>query len=182
MNRRKFMLFSTMAPFLYADGDYSQKLPPIRFSPKKEVVDQLNPEELESLKIEKAIDEIRNEPIDPIIKEIFGDIMPFTQGISVILPQHSSNCYSVPVSIKSSLDAKCVALFANPDDLNMQLIAKWEVPDGGIVDYFLYFRLKTPAYEYGLNELKKVKVILEDRNGKFYIGTNVTRVAVSGPE
>ena len=171
MDRRKFILFSTMAPFLYAEDNYSQKLP-----------EELNPEELESLKIEKVLDEIKNEPIDPIIKEIFGDIVPLYNGIDVILPQHSSNCYSVPVSIKSTLDAKRVALFANPDDLNMQLIAKWEVPDGGIVDYFLYFRLKTPAYEFGLNELKKVKVILEDRNGKFYIGTGVTRVAVSGPE
>lgn len=182
MDRRKFILFSSIVPFLCAGEDYSQKLPVIRFSPKKESPTELNTEQLETVKIKKALDDISNEPLEDIIKEIFGDITPFYKSINVILPQHSSNSSHVPVTIKSSLDAKRVALFANPDNLDMQLIAKWEIPDGGIVDYFLYFRLVTPAYEYGVNELKKIKVILEDRNGNFYMGIGVTRIAVSGPE
>lgn len=180
MNRRKFMLFSTMAPFLYADGNYSQKLPAIRFSPKKELAEQPNPEQLEDIKIKKVLEEMREESLDDAIKEVFGDIKPLLEGIDITLPKHSSNCFRVPVNIRSTLDANRVVLFANPGYYGMSMIAKWIVPENEIVNYTLTFKLV--SYEHAMNELKKVKVVIEDRNGMFYLANAVTRIAYSGPE
>jgi len=180
MNRRKFMLFSTMAPFLYADGDYSQKSPPVKFSSKNELAEQPNPEQLQDIKIKKVLEEMRKEPVDHVIKEVFGDIKPLVEGISITLPKHSSNCFRVPINIKATLDAKRIALFANPDYYGMSMIAKWIVPKNGIVNYTLTFKLV--SYEHAMNELKKVKVVIEDRNGMFYLANAVIGIAYSGPE
>ena len=180
MHRRKFIFFTVMTPFIYADETYSQKLPAIRFSPKKESSQELCPEQLEDIKIKKVLNEMRKEPLDPAIKEVFGDIKPLLEGIKIILPKHSSNCFRVPINIKSTLDAKCVALFANPDYYGMSMIAKWIVPENQMVNYMLTFKLVLP--EHGMNELKKVKVVIEDRNGMFYLANAVTRIAYSGPE
>lgn len=180
MHRRKFMFFTVMTPFLYSDESYSQKLPAIRFSPQKESTQKLSPTQLEDIKRTKVLEEMRKEPVDPVIKRMFGDIKPLLEGIKITLPKHSSNCFRVPINIISTIDAKRVVLFANPGYYGMSMIANWIVPENEMVDYSFTFKLV--SFEHAMNELKKVKVVIEDRNGIFYMANAVTRVAYSGPE
>ena len=182
MFRRKFMLFTVLSPFIYASSLYNEKLPAKRFSVKQKSLEALSQEQLEDKEIQKALEKMRKEPLDPIIKEVFGDIKPLLEGIKVTLPKHSSNASRVPINIRSNLNAKHVVLFANPDSCSMCMIAKWKVPENEMVDYSLTFMLVSPSYGAGVNELKKVKVVIEDRNGMHYLANTVTRVAISGPE
>lgn len=120
--------------------------------------------------------------MEPAIIKEFGIIDLLEEGIEIDLPEHSfkdtgpikitSNSYATPITIRSKLDAEIVALFADADSSGLHLIAKWLVPMNGIVDYFLKINL---GDESGW---KRVKVVIKDRNGMFYIKSDSVLVAI----
>jgi len=115
--------------------------------------------------------------VDDAIKALFGDITPVEQGIELTLPSVASSGAAVPVAIKSDLDAKTVAVF---QDMNPEsATAVFNVPENGIIDYFMKIKLKATDENGGKGV---ITVIAEGRDGKFYIGKKSLDVAKGGCE
>ena len=115
--------------------------------------------------------------VDEAIKDLYGDIKPVEDGVVVKAPKVASNGGGVPVTIKSDIPAKTVALFQDMDP--EAAVAVWNVPEDGIVDYFLKIKLKATD-ENGGNGV--VTAILEGKDGKFYKGDVKLQVAKGGCE
>lgn len=115
--------------------------------------------------------------VDDAIKALYGDIKPEEKGVRVKAPKVASNGGAVPVTIKSDIPAKTVAVFQNMDPESA--VAVFNVPENGIVDYFLKMKLKATD-ENGGNG--KITAILEGTDGKFYKGTVDLQVAKGGCE
>ena len=105
------------------------------------------------------------------IKAQYGDIKPEESGVTVKAPKVASNGGAIPVTVKSKLDAKTVALFqdANPE----AAVCVWDVQEGGIVDYMAKIKMKKSG---------TITAIVEGRDGKFYVGTVTLEVALGGCE
>ncbi|HIQ28893.1 MAG TPA: thiosulfate oxidation carrier protein SoxY [Sulfurovum sp.] len=105
------------------------------------------------------------------IKALYGDIKPAEGGVTVKAPKVASNGGAIPVTVKSDIAAKSVALFqdANPESA----VAVFTVGEGGIVDYMLKIKMKKSG---------KITAILEGIDGKFYIGSQSLEVALGGCE
>jgi len=115
--------------------------------------------------------------VDEAIKALYGEIAPEEKGIKIKAPKVASNGGAVPVTIKSDISAKTVALF---QDMNPEsAVAVFNVQEGGIVDYFLKIKLKATD-ENGGNGM--LTVIVEGRDGKFYVGKKALQVAKGGCE
>lgn len=115
--------------------------------------------------------------VDDAVKALFGDIKPEEKGVKVNAPEVASNGGAVPVTIKSDIDAKTVALFQNMDPESA--VAVFNVPEDGIIDYTLKIKLKATD-ENGGNGV--ITAIVEGKDGKFYIGTKKLQVAKGGCE
>ena len=115
--------------------------------------------------------------VDPAIKALFGDIKPEEKGVKVDVPKVASNGGGVPVKIKSDIPAKTVALFQDMDPESA--VAVFNVPENGIVDYFLKIKLKATDENGGKGT---VTAIVEGTDGKFYIGKKSLDVAKGGCE
>jgi len=115
--------------------------------------------------------------VDAAVKALFGDIKPEDKGIKVKAPKVASNGGAVPVSIKSDLPLKTVAVFQNMDPESA--VAVFNVPEDGIVDYFLKIKLKATDANGGNGV---VTVVGEGKDGKFYKGTMTLQVAKGGCE
>jgi sulfur-oxidizing protein SoxY len=115
--------------------------------------------------------------VEDAIKALYGDIKAEESGVTVKAPKVASNGGAVPVTIKSDIDAKTVAVFQNMDPESA--VAVFNVPENGIVDYFLKMKLKATD-ENGGNGV--ITVIVEGTDGKFYKGTKALQVAKGGCE
>jgi len=115
--------------------------------------------------------------VEDAIKALYGDIKPEESGVTVKGPKVASNGGAVPVTIKSDLQAKTVALFQNMNPESA--VAVFNVPEDGIVDYFLKIKLKATD-ENGGNGV--VTAIVEGTDGKFYKGEFKLNVAKGGCE
>ena len=115
--------------------------------------------------------------VDDAIKALYGDIKPEESGVTIKVPKVASNGGAVPVSIKSDLKAKTVAVFQNMNPESA--VAVFDVPEDGIIDYFLKIKLKGTD-ENGGNGI--ITVIVEGTDGKFYKGTQGLQVAKGGCE
>jgi len=110
--------------------------------------------------------------VDDAIKALYGDIKPEeSDKITLKTPKVASNGGAIPVTVKSDIDAKSVAMFqdANPEST----VIVWTVPDVGIVDYSTKIKMKSSG---------KVTVVVEGKDGKFYKKTNSLEVALGGCE
>ena len=115
--------------------------------------------------------------VDAAIKALYGDIKPEEKGVTIKVPKVASNGGAVPVTVKSDISAKTVALF---QDMNPEsAVAVWSVPEGGIVDYFLKIKLKATDENSGNGT---ITAIVEGTDGKFYIGKQSLQVAKGGCE
>ena len=105
------------------------------------------------------------------IKAMFGDITPIEDGVTVGAPKVASNGGAIPVDITSTVNAKTVALFqdANPESA----VAVFDVAEGGIVNYSLKIKMGKSG---------TITVIVEGRDGKFYVGKKTLEVALGGCE
>jgi len=111
------------------------------------------------------------------IKALFGDIKPVEQGVKVNTPAVASSGGAVPVSIKSDISAKTVAVF---QDMNPEsAVVVFNVPDNGIIDYSFKIKLKATDENGGKGT---VTAIVEGKDGKFYIGKKTLDVAKGGCE
>jgi len=115
--------------------------------------------------------------VDDAIKALYGDIKPEEKGVTVKAPKVASNGGAVPVTIKSDIPAKTVALLQNMDPESA--VAVFNVPENGIVDYFLKIKLKATDENGGNGE---ITAILEGTDGKFYKGKVALNVAKGGCE
>jgi len=100
------------------------------------------------------------------IKALYGDIKPEEKDVEIKAPKLAENGGKIPVVVKSSIEAKSVALFqdANP----RAAVAAWTVPEGGIVDYAITMKMKGSG---------KITAIVEGKDGKFY--SKVLEIEVS---
>jgi len=115
--------------------------------------------------------------VDAGIKALYGDIKPEEKGVTVKVPKVASNGGAVPVTIKSDIPAKTVALF---QDMNPEsAVAVFNVPEGGIVDYFLKIKLKGTDKNGGNGV---ITAVVEGKDGKFYMGKQSLQVAKGGCE
>ena len=115
--------------------------------------------------------------VDTAIKALYGDIKPEESGVKVKAPKVASNGGAVPVTIKSDIPAKTVAFFQNMNPESA--VAVWNVPEDGIVDYFVKIKLKATDENGGNGELT---AIVEGKDGKFYVGKTKLQVAKGGCE
>jgi sulfur-oxidizing protein SoxY len=111
------------------------------------------------------------------IKALYGDIKPVEEGVTIKLPKVASNGGAVPLTIKSDIKAKTVAVFQNMNPESA--VAVFNVPEEGIIDYFLKIKLKGTDENAG-NGI--ITVIVEGTDGKFYKGTKALQVAKGGCE
>jgi len=115
--------------------------------------------------------------VDAAIKALYGDIKPEEKDVTIKVPKVASNGGSVPVTIKSDVSAKTVAVF---QDMNPEsAVAVFNVPEGGIVDYFLKIKLKATDANGGNGT---ITVVVEGTDGKFYMGKKSLQVAKGGCE
>ena len=105
------------------------------------------------------------------IKKLYGDIKPEEKGIKLKTPDVANNGGAIPVSVKSDIDAKTVAIF---QDVNPEAtVAVFTVPEGQPVNYSLKIKMKKSG---------TVTVVVEGRDGKFYSAKKTLQVALGGCE
>lgn len=109
--------------------------------------------------------------VQEAIEGLYGNIKTIEGDVKLNAPKVASNGGSIPVSIKSDLDAKTVALFqdANPE----ATVCVFDVPNDGIVDYSIKIKMKSSG---------KITAIVEGKDGNFYIATKSLEVALGGCE
>lgn len=105
------------------------------------------------------------------VKALYGDVVLIEEGVTVKAPKVASNGGAIPVTVKSDIAAKTVAVFqdANPESA----VAVFTVPEGGIVDYYMKIKMKASG---------KITAVVEGTDGKFYVGTQSLEVALGGCE
>ena len=105
------------------------------------------------------------------IKGLYGDIKTVEGDISVKAPKIASNGGAIPVTIKSGLDLKSIALFqdANPESA----VAVFTIGEGMIVNYMTKIKMKGPG---------EITIIAEAKDGKFYKTSQKLDVALGGCE
>jgi sulfur-oxidizing protein SoxY len=105
------------------------------------------------------------------VKALYGDVALVEEGVTVKAPKVASNGGAIPVTVKSNISAKSVALFqdANPE----AAVAVFTVAEGGIVDYMMKIKMKASGI---------ITAVVEGTDGKFYVGTQSLEVALGGCE
>jgi sulfur-oxidizing protein SoxY len=109
--------------------------------------------------------------VEDAIKAMYGDIKPEESGIKVKAPKVASNGGAIPVTVKSDIPAKTVALFqdANPE----ATVCVYNCDKDSIIDYFCKIKMKKSG---------TITAILEGQDGKFYKGAMTLEVALGGCE
>ena len=110
--------------------------------------------------------------VDDAVKALFGDVKPVASDkITLKAPKVASNGGAIPVTIRTDIKAKTVALF---QDINPEsAVAVFTVPEGGIVDYSVKIKMKASG---------KILVVIEDTDGKFHSVEQSLEVALGGCE
>jgi sulfur-oxidizing protein SoxY len=105
------------------------------------------------------------------IKELYGDIKPLSEGVKLKTPKVANNGGAIPIIVRSDIDAKSVAIFqdVNPEST----VAVYTIPEGGMIDFLVKIKMKRSG---------NVTVIIEGRDGKFYMAKNELEVALGGCE
>ena len=109
--------------------------------------------------------------IDSAIKDLYGDVKVEESGIKLKLPKVANNGGQVPVAFKSSIDAKSVAVFQNVNPES--LVAVFDINENMVVDNFLKIKMKQSG---------DVAVVVEGRDGKYYMAKQSIEVALGGCE
>lgn len=105
------------------------------------------------------------------IQKLYGDIKLEESGVTVKAPKVASNGGAIPVTIKSDIPAKSVALLqdANPE----ATVAVFSTDKDSIIDYMMKIKMKKSG---------TITAILEGQDGKFYKGAITIEVALGGCE
>jgi len=105
------------------------------------------------------------------IKALYGEITPTEGEIKLKAPKVASNGGAIPVSVKTDIPAKSIAIFqdANPE----ATVAVFAVPEGAKVDFSLKIKMKKSG---------SITTIVEGTDGKFYSKKISLEVALGGCE
>jgi len=105
------------------------------------------------------------------IEALYGKITPAEGEIKLKAPKVASSGGTIPVSVKTSIPAKSVAIFqtANPE----ATVAVFTVVDGSPVDFGFKIKMK---------ESGTITAIIEGTDGKFYSATYTLEVTKGGCE
>jgi len=106
------------------------------------------------------------------IKALYGEVtLTPSDDLTVKAPKIASNGGAIPVTIKSSLDLKSVAIFqdANPESA----VAVYTIAAGGIVDFMTKIKMKASG---------EITIVAEGNDGKFYSASQKLEVALGGCE
>jgi sulfur-oxidizing protein SoxY len=105
------------------------------------------------------------------IKALYGEITPADGDIKLKAPKVASNGGAIPVSVKTDIPAKSVAIFqdANPE----AAVAVFTVPEGANADFSMKIKMKKSG---------TITAIVEGKDGKFYSTKLSLEVALGGCE
>lgn len=153
MDRRKFLSFSAMTALVVPAG-----LSAIDFRATK-------PATWTAKKVEDSI------------KALYGDVKLIESDVKVKVPKVASSGGAVPVTIKSGIDAKSVAIF---QDMNPEsTVAVFTLNENSVIDYSMKIKLKATDTNGGNGT---VTAVVEGKDGKFYVGKQSLNVAQGGCE
>lgn len=105
------------------------------------------------------------------IKELYGDVKLEESNVKVGAPKVASNGGAVPISIKSDIAAKTVALFQNVNP--EAAVAVYTMTEFSLVDFSTKIKMKSTG---------KVTAVVEGKDGKFYTASKSIEVALGGCE
>ena len=105
------------------------------------------------------------------IKALYGDVTPADGDIKLKAPKVASNGGAIPVSVKTDIPAKSIAIFqdANPE----ATVVVFTVPEGAKADFALKIKMKKSG---------SITAIVEGQDGKFYSKKLSLEVALGGCE
>jgi len=105
------------------------------------------------------------------MKALYGEITPVDGDIKLKAPKVASNGGAIPVSVKTDIPAKSVAIFqdANPEST----VAVFDVPEGANADFSLKIKMKKSG---------TITAVVEGKDGKFYSTKLSLEVALGGCE
>jgi len=110
--------------------------------------------------------------VNDAVQALYGDVKLIKSAdITLKAPTVVASGASVPVSVKSPIDAKSVSLYqdANPESA----VAVWNVLEGAIINYSTKVKLKTNS---------KVIVVIEGKDGNYYTTERSVQVTGGGCE
>jgi sulfur-oxidizing protein SoxY len=109
--------------------------------------------------------------VDEAVKALYGDIKAEEKGVTVKAPKVASNGGAIPVTVKSDISAKSVAVFqdANPE----ATVCVFNCDKDSIIDYMFKIKMKASG---------TITAIVEGQDGKFYKGAITIEVAKGGCE
>ena len=105
------------------------------------------------------------------IKALYGEITPVDAEIKLKAPKVASNGGAIPVSVKTDIPAKSIAIFqdANPE----AAVVVFTVTEGVVEDFGLKIKMKKSG---------TITAIVEGQDGKFYSKKLTLEVALGGCE
>ena len=109
--------------------------------------------------------------VEAAIKALYGDVAPVDGDIKLKAPKVASNGGAIPVSVKTDIPAKSIAIFqdANPE----AAVAVFNVVDGSVADYSLKIKMKKSG---------SITAVVEGKDGKLYSKKLTLEVALGGCE
>jgi len=110
--------------------------------------------------------------VDAAVEKLYGKVaLVDSKDIKLKIPKVASNGGAVPVGIKSSIDAKTVAVFqdVNPESA----VAVFTVSEGQPIDYLIKIKMKKSG---------SITIVAEGKDGKFYKTSKSIEVALGGCE
>jgi len=105
------------------------------------------------------------------IKALYGEISPVEGDIKLKAPKVASNGGAIPVSVKTDIPAKSIAIFqdANPE----ATVVVFSVTEDMVEDFGLKIKMKKSG---------TITAIVEGKDGKFYSKKLTLEVALGGCE
>jgi sulfur-oxidizing protein SoxY len=105
------------------------------------------------------------------MKALYGNITPQEGAIKLKAPKVASNGGAIPVSVKTDIPAKSIAIFqdANPE----ATVAVFAMQEGQVADVALKIKMKKSG---------TITVVVEGKDGKFYSKSFSLEVALGGCE
>jgi len=109
--------------------------------------------------------------VQAAINALYGDVAPIDGDIKLKAPKVASNGGAIPVSVKTDIPAKSIAVFqdANPE----ALVAVFNVVDGSVADYSMKIKMKKSG---------TITAVVEGKDGKLYSTKLSLEVALGGCE
>ncbi|MDF1881768.1 thiosulfate oxidation carrier protein SoxY [Sulfurimonas sp. MAG313] len=108
--------------------------------------------------------------VDDAIRAMYGTTQTINTGVTITTPSTATRSASVPLNIKSDLQAKSVAIFqdANPE----AAVAVFTIHGNTIIDYDLKIKLQSDGTPI------TITAIVEGEDGKLYSSTKILQVAL----